>query len=250
MLLRTVPPGLHSIVCALAFVVALAAPVPAQTPALSPDTYTYGVEWRFVRAGEVRIQWTPDHQVKLALRSTGLVANLFKVDNRYVSSFDAGLCATSSLLELHEGRRNREVKVTFDKNRKRASFFEKDLNTGATLLSKEIDVPACVYDVPGGLLRLRQLRPEPGSLIEVPASDGKKVVMAKIEAQAKEIVRTPLGQYNCIRYEAFLFNGVLYSRKGRLFVWLTDDEKRIPVQVKVQLPFYVGTITLQVEKIQ
>jgi len=74
--------------------------------------------------------------------------------------------------------------------------------------------------------------------------------MARVEAQAKETLKTPAGEFSTIRYEAFLFNGVLYGRKGRLYVWLSDDERRIPVQVRVQLPFYVGTITLQLEKIQ
>ena len=87
-------------------------------------------------------------------------------------------------------------------------------------------------------------------MTELPVSDGKKVIMARVESQAKETIRTPLGQFNATRYEAFLFNGVLYARKGRLFVWISDDDKRLPVQIRVQLPFYVGTITLQLEKTQ
>ncbi len=30
----------------------------------------------------------------------------------------------------------------------------------------------------------------------------------------------------------------------------TEDEKHLPIQIRVQLPFYVGTITLQLEKVQ
>jgi hypothetical protein len=63
-------------------------------------------------------------------------------------------------------------------------------------------------------------------------------------------VKTPAGQFDTIKYEAFLFNGQLYRRKGRLFVWLTDDDRRLPVQVRVQLPFYIGTVTLQLEKMR
>jgi hypothetical protein len=51
-----------------------------------------------------------------------------------------------------------------------------------------------------------------------------------------------------MRYEAHLFNDVLYRRKGRLFVWLTDDEKRLPVQIRVRLSFPVGTISFELEK--
>jgi hypothetical protein len=40
---------------------------------------------------------------------------------------------------------------------------------------------------------------------------------------------------------------VLYRRRGRLFIWLTDDDRKLPVQVKVRLPFYIGTVTLQLQ---
>ncbi len=218
----------------------------APTP---PETLSYGVEWRFVRAGEVQLKWAEgSHQLDMTMKSVGLVATLFTVNDVYRAIFDPGLCVTSLTWDVHEGRRNREVKATFDRTKKRSSFLEKDLNNNTVALAKEIDVPACVHDVTGGLHKLRQLRPAPGSTVELPISDGKKVVMARVEAQQKETIKTPLGQFPATRYEAFLFNGVLYGRKGRLFIWISDDDRRLPVQIKVQLPFYVGTLTLQLEK--
>ena len=44
-------------------------------------------------------------------------------------------------------------------------------------------------------------------------------------------------------------NGAFYRRKGQLFIWITDDDKRIPVQIQVALPFYVGDVTLRLESI-
>ena len=72
--------------------------------------------------------------------------------------------------------------------------------------------------------------------------------MARIEAQERETVKTGSGTYKTIRYEAFLFNNVLFRRSGRLFAWLTDDDRRLPVQIRIRMPFYVGTVTLQLEK--
>src|SRR5204862_7147624 len=104
---------------------------------------------------------------------------------------------------------------------KRASYREKDLNTNATVASSEIDIPPCVHDVFGGLYALRTLRLEPGQSAQVPISDGKKSVSAKVEAQARETVKTPSGTYKTIRYEAYLFNDVLYRRPAHLHVWLS-----------------------------
>jgi hypothetical protein len=51
-----------------------------------------------------------------------------------------------------------------------------------------------------------------------------------------------------IRYEAFLFDNILFRRSGHLHIWLTDDERRLPVQLQVKMNVAIGTITLRLEK--
>ena len=72
--------------------------------------------------------------------------------------------------------------------------------------------------------------------------------MARVEAQQREDVRTPAGTFKTVRYEVFLFNNVLYRRAAHVYVWLTDDARRLPVQVRVRMQFTIGTITMQLEK--
>ena len=69
-----------------------------------------------------------------------------------------------------------------------------------------------------------------------------------MEAQEREEVTTPIGKFKSIRYEVFLFNDVLINKKARLYVWLTDDERRLPVQIRVRMQFLIGTIELKLEK--
>jgi len=87
-----------------------------------------------------------------------------------------------------------------------------------------------------------------GRAIEIPVSDGKKTVSAKVQAQQREQIKVPAGTFQTVRYEAFLFNGMLYRRPGHLYVWLTDDARKLPVRIQVRLQFTIGTITLQLEK--
>jgi hypothetical protein len=82
----------------------------------------------------------------------------------------------------------------------------------------------------------------------VPVSDGKKAVVAKAQAQQREEIRVPGGVYKTVRYEAFLFDNALYHRSAHLYVWLSDDQRKLPVQIQVRMPISVGTITLQLEK--
>jgi hypothetical protein len=102
--------------------------------------------------------------------------------------------------------------------------------------------------VAGGLFFLRTLNLEPGQSTQVPVSDGKKSVMVKVEAQQREDVKTPLGTFKTIRYEVYLFNGVLYQRSAHVNVWMTDDRRKLPVQIRVRMTFTIGTINMILAK--
>jgi len=238
----------------LLFLLSVQAGLP-QTTLPAKETLQYTVEWRLITAGKVQLGWNVNPQAdkagwqtKVHLESTGLVSKLFKVYDDYSSQMNENLCADSSVMNAQEGRRRRETRVTFDRATKKASYLERDLNTNNTVVKDDIDIPPCVHDVFGGLYLLRTMRLEPGQSAQVPVSDGKKSVSAKVEAQARETVKTPSGTYKTIRYEAFLFNDVLYRRPAHLYVWLTDDARKLPVQLRVKMQFTIGTITLQLEK--
>lgn len=216
------------------------------------ETLTYGVEWRLIRAGLARIAWSsdaPNHwQGKLHLESAGLVSKLYRVNDDYTVQLRDQLCAESWFLNAQEGKRHRETRVSIDRTRKKLSYLERDLLKNNTVLAKDIEVPSCVQDIVGALYRVRTLRLEPGQSATVPVTDGKKFANARVEAQEREEIRTPTGNHKTIRHEAFIFDGVLYGRKARCFVWLTDDARRTPVQIQVRLRFLIGTITLTLEK--
>ena len=215
----------------------------------------YNVEWRLIDAGKAKLSWNasttasqPGPQVRLHLESTGLVSRLFKVDDDYQADLSSEFCVRDTHLAAHEGSRQRETVVHFDPETKKASYLERDTQTHAVVLAKETDIPPCVHDVIGGLFFLRMLNLEPGRSMQVAVSDGKKTVSAKVEAQARESVKVPAGTYKTIRYEAFLFNNVLYRQNGHLYVWLTDDARKLPVRLQVRLHFAIGTITFELEK--
>lgn len=231
-------------------------------PLATPQTTTlpahevlhYDIEWRLITAGKARVEFQSlpaprsGWQANLHIESVGLVSKLFKVEDDYVSNLSPALCAQTSQITSHEGSRQRETKITFDAAEHKASYLERDRIKNTVILSKEIEIPPCVHDVVGGLFLLRTLNLDLNQSIQEPVSDGKKSISARIEAQERETVKTPLGSFKTIRYEVHLFNGSLYQRSGRLFVWLTDDARRIPVQIRARLQFTTGTITLQLAK--
>lgn len=225
----------------------------AQAPAWEPPAaqrLRYEAEWRLVHAGDVEVETSGARSLKMQLRTAGVVRAFVQVDNQFQATYRPGWCAEATELTAHEGKRHRETKVRFDAEERKAHSVERDLEKETVVRQNQIDIPACVHDVTAGLQRLRELLPQPGEAIELPVSDGKKAVMARVEAQRRERIRTPVGEFQAIRYEALLMSGVLYRRKGRLYVWLSEDERRLPVQIRVQMPFYIGTVTLRLEKVE
>lgn len=212
---------------------------------------TYRVEWRMIDAGKAFLKWNPTQekagQANIHIESLGLVNKLFPVKDDYSSNLDEKGCTLSTLMHAEEGSRRRDTLVTYDRIKKKVEYQERDLVKNLTV-NKELDIPGCTFDVIGALVELRRLKLEPGTVLSVPISDGKKFVNARVEVQAREKVKTPAGEFNAIRCEAFLFDGVIYARKARLHVWFTDDPAKVPVQIRIALRFYIGTVTLQVEK--
>lgn len=231
-------------------VLLLCCPLASSQPTASRETFHFNIEWRLITAGKAQVDWitAPTPEVKLHVESVGLVSKLFKVEDDYTAAFNQNLCAETAQMTTNEGSRHRQTRITYDGASRRANYLERDLVKNTTLLAKEIEIPACVHDVVGGLFYLRSLNLEPGQTTTVAVSDGKKSVNARVEAQQREDMKTPAGTFHTVRYEIYLFNGVLFQRSAHLNVWLTDDRRRLPVQIRVRMPVTIGTITLELEK--
>jgi hypothetical protein len=247
----------------LTFVLAagmLTAQDPPKAPAVAPagipphETLEYDIEWRLIPAGTASLTWAALNnnvatggELRLHLESAGLVSRLFRVSDDYTASLGPNYCVQNYFLSAHEGNRSRETRVVYDPQTRKASYLEKDLVKNS-VINHEVDIPACVHDVLGALLVLRNLRLEPGKTAQIPLSDGKKFVQARVESQRREDIKTELGNFKTVRYEVFLFDNVLFKRAGHLHVWLTDDDWRLPVQLQVRLQFTIGTITFRLRK--
>jgi len=225
-------------------------PLAAQTP-VPVEKLSYNVEWRMVNAGAAVLTNNPTPSgsfVQLHLHSAGLVSRLFKVNDNYTVALNDQFCAQSSRLEAEEGKKRRNTTVVWSGTR--SKYEERDLVKNEMALERELEVPGCVHDIIGALMVLRQRPFGSEREIRIPLSDGKKFVQARIQMQDKEKIRTPAGQFTATRYEAFLFNDVIYKRDARLFVWLSDDARRLPVQIQVRMKFHIGTVTFQLDKVE
>ncbi len=211
------------------------------------ERLTYDVEWRLIHAGTAVIE-SHKSGADLKLDSAGMVSALFKIHDLYTVTYDDGFCAAAATMDSQEGKRHHDTRVTYDRAENRAIYLEKDLIKNATLHSDAIAIPSCVHEVLGAFMRIRTMTPSVGQSLQIPMSDGRRSAPVRIDVQEREEVKTPAGAFKTIRCEVNMMNGVVYTRKGRVFVWITDDDRHLPVQIRLRMNFPVGTVNLQLAK--
>jgi hypothetical protein len=82
----------------------------------------------------------------------------------------------------------------------------------------------------------------PGQSFQVPVADAMHTVTVTMHVEARETVRVPLGTYPTLRVQPTAAAGTVKAR-GNIWIWYTDDEKHIPVQMRARL--FWGTITFR-----
>jgi len=58
----------------------------------------------------------------------------------------------------------------------------------------------------------------------------------------RERVEVPAGKFDCVVVEPVLKSEGIFKSKGEMMVWISDDDRRIPVQVKSKVP--IGSISV------
>ncbi len=229
--------------------VAMAQPAPRPFP--YPEKLEYSIEWRLITAGLARIQIAQASantwETKLTLESAGFVTKLYRVEDTYRALTDNNFCGATATLDAQEGKRRRLTTLNFNNARHTLQYQERDLVKNK-VDTKDLDIAPCTHEITGALSALRTMRLDAGKSATIPISDGKRMVNARVEGQEREAITIGKTTYHTIRYEAFLFDNVLYQRKGRLWIWMTDDGARVPVQLRVRLGFPIGNITLLLDK--
>ncbi len=222
---------------------------PKPSPFVPGEKLTYEITWSIFHAGEATATLRKEdeaagdaYEVETTAHSAGFVSLLYRVQNEFHSLFDPQtLCSRQISKKVNEGRRHKETRIVFDAARRLAILDERDLAVpNAPPKHAENEIPACVQDVVSAFYYLRRQPLRLGQQFVIPVNDGSKTHKVTVEVQARERIQTPLGPRDAFRTEPRVF-GDLYKRKGRMLVWFSDDEQRLPLRVKAMIS--VGSIT-------
>ena len=114
--------------------------------------------------------------------------------------------------------------------------------------NKTITLPGKVLDPLGAIYYLRSHNIKIGDKFEFQTYDNDKLKDLIIVAKKKEMITTPMGVFECIVLFPEPKNGNLLKNKGAMKLWLTNDEKKIPV--KIENSTNIGKMIMKLKSIQ
>jgi len=209
------------------------------------EKLVYDLTWAGIKTGTATLE-NRDEQETTRIVSTAQSADwvsfFFTVDDRIEATLSkprttGGIGAPLKYrIRLREGRHKRNKEVVFDNGRHRAFFT--DYITGE---KKEIGIRDNIFDPLSSLYYIRTLKVEVGKPVYVDVIDNKKLWKVEVQVLRKERVSTRLGNFDTIVIKPLLKSEGIFNKRGDMYIWLTDDLKRIPV--KMQTKVAVGKVT-------
>jgi hypothetical protein len=219
---------------------------PSEQPFRRGEKLRFSVQYGFIKAGTAWLE-VPDvkdfngHQVYTLVaraESNKFFSAFYKVRNRIESYWDRdGLYSVRYAENRREGGYRAKNEIVFDHSRHEARY-----ENGTTY-----PVPPNVQDALSSFYYTRfQALPLGGSIVFDYHASRKSQPM-EVKVIGRERVTTPAGTFDCVAIEPVLKAGGIFKNKGRLVVWLTDDERRMPVLMRSKV--MIGSISVVLQEV-
>ena len=207
------------------------------------EKLTYNVEWLWFDAGRIVLH-IPDivndgdrRLMRFTMRttSTNVIAKIFKMDDFFESYWDMEKRVPKKLVvKIRESYTTTDKVIEFDQETEQAIVTIDDKEPEI----KELNPLAQDFLSSGHFTRIWPLIPK--KKINFPVFEDKKNYNAVIKVIKKERIRIMGGLVDTVMIiPKIKFEGAFQSR-GTLYVWMTDDEYKIPVKFKMSI--VVGTM--------
>jgi hypothetical protein len=240
-------PG-HLVASALLLALSLAGAASAQVkldtrPAFIGETLRFAMSFLGASGGdltlsakEAELDGKPAYKFELSAISGEFLSKIFLVRD-YLASWVDPKTFRSIRFEKHtvEGKRVRDDLIEFDYAKKFAYRDGKPI----AIEENTLDSLSSLYYI--RLIDLERRDPIPLTVVS------RHLFPLSVVVQGRETVTTPAGTFKTIRVEPQGPEGLIGKGKS-LTLWLTDDERKMPVQIKSKLK--VGTLTGKLKAVE
>jgi hypothetical protein len=234
----------YSLILAIALF-ALASSASAVWAFRVPEKLTYDLTWTGIKAGTATLEIIQDSstmRIVSTAKSADWISLFYTVDDR-VESVLLNPQPPSLIgqpqnyrMKIREGRHRRNREVVFDSGKHTALYID---HLGGE--KKDLPIRDNIFDPLSSFYYVRTMKLEVGKPVFVDILDNKKMWNVEVLVLRKEKIRTTLGSFDTIVIKPLMKSEGIFSRKGDMLIWLTDDERRLPVMMRTKVA--VGNIT-------
>ncbi|MCK4549093.1 MAG: DUF3108 domain-containing protein [Candidatus Krumholzibacteria bacterium] len=205
-------------------------PVPDIVPFGEGEYLVFAIQYGLIYAGDATLEVRSNaelngrqayHLVSVA-RTNKAFDIVYKVRDKHESYMDMkNLYSLRFEKHLREGKFRRDKVVEFDQVKHVAIYPD-----------KEVGIPPGTQDFISALYYVRTIPLEPGQAVWMPNhSDGKNYPMF-VKALRREQVEVQAGKFDCLVIEPVLETSAIFENTGKLTIWITDDNFRMPVLMR------------------
>ena len=202
------------------------------------ERMVFDIDYAFINAGRtvmsidtiINIRGKECYKVVSQVSSNKTFDLVFKVRDYVETNVDVkGIFSRRYFKNMQEGKYKDKKEVIYEQDRGYAHM----MHNGVYKLTSEIE--PCAQDILSALFYIRTLDFTVGDTLSINLHDVKKSYPLKISVNRREHVKVPAGEFDCLVVEPFLESEGMFRSKGKLEVWLTDDEKKIPVIMRTYI---------------
>jgi len=135
-----------------------------------------------------------------------------------------------------EGRTRVQRDAVFDRQKMEVTTTDLLNNSSSTKT-----ITDKTYDTLSSFFYFRSIPLKVGAPYRIEIFDGKRLWDTEVKVLRHEEIVTPLGRFKTIVIHPLLQSEGIFARTADMYIWLTDDNLRIPVQMKSKV--VVGSIT-------
>jgi uncharacterized protein DUF3108 len=166
------------------------------------------------------------YHVESTAQSSRFFSAFYKVRDKVVSHFGVDdLVSRYFSKRLHEGEYRKNVQVRFDQQEHQAIYKD----------GRVIDVAPETHDILSAFYVVRTLPLIEGETTHVKTHSSKKNYDLEVIVHGRETVDVPAGTFDCVKVEPVILGEGLFQFEGQIIIWLTDDDRRIPVLMKTKV---------------
>ncbi len=211
------------------------------------ERLVFDVGFSFIKAGEAvfeipqidSVNGRPSYRIRFSVNSTPSFSWIYRVEDRYETSVDVdGVFPWRFSQQIREGKYKRDFQAEFDQ-----------IKNVARTTEGIFPIPPYVQDIVSAFYYTRTVDFSGyavGQLFSMQHfyKDSSRTLAVKFRGRQR--IKVDAGTFNCIIVEPMVQEGGLFKSEGRLLVWMTDDERKIPVKVSTKV--VVGSIDAELRE--